>query len=165
VDFRNTVIIMTSNAGSHLLKNMTGAAESEVRAAVMAELDRAFRPEFLNRIDEIVLFHALTPEHIKQIVDIQLRNLQGLLAERRITLQLSDAAKDFLAERGYDPVYGARPLKRVIQRDLQDPLALAILEGRVLEGDHVYADVAAGGDRLDFSVIEDEAAFSPVAGR
>jgi ATP-dependent Clp protease ATP-binding subunit ClpB len=158
VDFRNTVIIMTSNVGSHLIKSMAGAPEKEVRAAVMAELDRVFRPEFLNRIDEIVLFHALTPEHIKQIVDIQLRNLQGLLAERRITIQLSEAAKDFLAARGYDPVYGARPLKRVIQRELQDALALAILEGRVLEGDHVYVDVAADGDHLDFSVIEVEPA-------
>ena len=158
VDFRNTVIIMTSNVGSHLIKSMAGAPEKEVRAAVMAELDRVFRPEFLNRIDEIVLFHALTPEHIKQIVDIQLRNLQQLLAERRITIQLSEAAKEFLAARGYDPVYGARPLKRVIQRELQDALALAILEGRVLDGDHVYVDVSADGEHLDFSVIEVEPA-------
>jgi ATP-dependent Clp protease ATP-binding subunit ClpB len=154
VDFKNTVIIMTSNVGSHLIKNMTGAKEAEVRAAVMAELDRTFRPEFLNRIDEIILFHGLTMEHIKQIVDIQLRHLERLLSDRHITLDLSNAAKDFLARRGYDPVYGARPLKRVIQRDLQDPLALALLEGRVAEGETVYVDVAPDGEHLEFSAAE-----------
>jgi len=135
---------------------MTGGDPEDVRAAVMAEVDRTFRPEFLNRIDEIILFHNLTPDHIKQIVDIQLKHLEDLLADRRISLTLSDAAKDFLAQRGYDPVYGARPLKRTLQRELQDPLALAILEGRVLDGDLVYVDVASEGDRLDFSVVEPE---------
>jgi len=154
VDFKNTVIIMTSNVGSHLIKEMSNRDQEEVRRAVMAELDRTFRPEFLNRIDEIILFHALTPEHIKQIVAIQVRALQQLLAERRITLTLSEAAQDFLAERGYDPIYGARPLKRTLQRELQDALALAILEGQVREGDTVYADVAPEGDRLTFSVVE-----------
>ncbi len=156
VDFRNTVIIMTSNVGSQHIKAMTGGDPEDVRAAVMAEVDRTFRPEFLNRIDEIILFHSLTPEHIKQIVDIQLKHLEDLLADRRISITLSDAAKDFLAQRGYDPVYGARPLKRTLQRELQDPLALAILEGRVLDGDLVYVDVASEGDRLDFSVVEPE---------
>ena len=156
VDFSNTVIIMTSNVGSHLIKEMAGEDPQKVRAAVMAELDRTFRPEFLNRIDEIVLFHSLTPEHIKQIVDIQLRHLEELLAERRIKLVLSEEAKNFLAEHGYDPVYGARPLKRTLQRELQDPLALEILEGRVMDGDTVYADLAPEGDHLVFSVLEGE---------
>jgi ATP-dependent Clp protease ATP-binding subunit ClpB len=155
VDFRNTVIIMTSNTGSHLIKEMTNRNAEEVRRAVLAELDRTFRPEFLNRIDEIILFHNLTLDDIKQIVEIQIRGLQRLLAERRIRIELSENAKEFLAEHGYDPVFGARPLKRAIQRDLQDPLALAILEGQVQEGEIVY--VEAEGDHLVFSATELEA--------
>jgi len=154
VDFKNTVIIMTSNVGSHLIKEMSSRQEDDIRRAVMAELDRTFRPEFLNRIDEIILFHALTTEHLKEIVAIQLRGLGDLLADRRITLTLSEAAQDFLAERGYDPVFGARPLKRTLQREVQDTLALAILEGHVREGDTVYADLAPDGDHLEFSVVE-----------
>jgi len=121
---------------------------------VLAELDRTFRPEFLNRIDEIILFHSLTREHLRQIVGIQLRHLERLLAERHITLELSDEAQDYLADRGFDPVFGARPLKRTIQRELQDPLALAILEGRVAEGEHVYVELAPEGDHLVFSAAE-----------
>ncbi len=154
VDFKNTVIIMTSNVGSHLIKEMSSRQEDDIRRAVMAELDRTFRPEFLNRIDEIILFHALTTEHLKEIVAIQLRGLGDLLADRRITLTLSEAAQDFLAERGYDPVFGARPIKRTLQREVQDTLALAILEGHVREGDTVYADLAPDGDHLEFSVVE-----------
>ncbi|NLE52556.1 MAG: ATP-dependent chaperone ClpB [Chloroflexi bacterium] len=154
VDFRNTVIIMTSNAGSHLIKEMNKRNEAEIRQAVLAELDRTFRPEFLNRIDEVILFHSLTREHLRQIVGIQLRHLERLLGERRIGLELSDAAQSYLADVGYDPVYGARPLKRAIQRELQDPLALAILEGRVQEGESVHVDVAPEGDRLVFSAAE-----------
>src|SRR5690606_21109454 len=130
VDFKNTVIIMTSNVGSHLIKEMNERNAGDIRQAVLAELDRTFRPEFLNRIDEVILFHSLTREHLRQIVGIQLRSLAELLRERGITLELSDAARDYLADAGFDPVYGARPLKRAIQRELQDPLALAILEGR-----------------------------------
>jgi len=151
VDFKNTVIIMTSNVGSDLIKQMTAHNEDEVRHAVLEQLDRTFRPEFLNRIDEIILFHALTKEDIKQIVDIQIGHLERLLAERHIGITLSEQAKAFLAERGYDPVFGARPLKRAIQRELQDTLALAILEGQVREGETVYVDVAPEGDRLTFS--------------
>jgi ATP-dependent Clp protease ATP-binding subunit ClpB len=158
VDFKNTVIIMTSNVGSQLIKEMAARPESDIRAAVMSELDRTFRPEFLNRIDEVILFHSLTPEHIKQIVDIQLHDLERLLADRHITIQLSDAAKTFLAERGYDPVFGARPLKRTLQRELQDPLALAILEGRVLDGERVSVNAAPEGDHLAFEVVEREMA-------
>jgi ATP-dependent Clp protease ATP-binding subunit ClpB len=118
----------------------------------MAELDRAFRPEFLNRIDEIILFHNLTREHIKVIVDIQLADLARRLADRHITINLSEQAKAFLAEQGYDLVYGARPLKRVMQRELQDPLALALLEGRVLDGETVDVDVDLEGTQLTFGL-------------
>jgi ATP-dependent Clp protease ATP-binding subunit ClpB len=154
VDFKNTVIIMTSNVGSHLIKEMNERNAGDIRQAVLVELDRTFRPEFLNRIDEVILFHSLTRDHLRQIVGIQLRGLAELLRERGISLELSDAARDYLADAGFDPVYGARPLKRAIQRELQDPLALAILEGRVQEGESVYVDVAPEGDRLVFSAAE-----------
>jgi ATP-dependent Clp protease ATP-binding subunit ClpB len=152
VDFKNTVIIMTSNVGSQIIKEMSDRDSDDIRAAVMAELDRAFRPEFLNRIDEIILFHNLTREHIKVIVDIQLADLARRLADRHITINLSEQAKAFLAEQGYDLVYGARPLKRVMQRELQDPLALALLEGRVLDGETVYVDVDLEGTQLTFGL-------------
>ncbi len=151
VDFKNTVIIMTSNVGSHLIKQMTGRDREDVRQAVMTELDRTFRPEFLNRIDEITLFHNLEREHMRRIVDIQLDRLSHLLAERRITVNLSDAAKSYLANRGYDPVFGARPLKRVIQREVHDTLAKALLEGHVHDGEHVYVDYDEQG--LTFQTI------------
>ncbi len=154
VDFRNTVIIMTSNVGSQLIKERGGTDDPRTRAAVLAELDRHFRPEFLNRIDEIILFHSLRPEHITQIVDIQVQRLQKLLAERNLSISLSDRARRFLAERGYDPAFGARPLKRVIQRELQDPLALHVLEGRLKEGEHVFVDV--DGDHLAFETVVPE---------
>jgi ATP-dependent Clp protease ATP-binding subunit ClpB len=158
VDFTNTVIIMTSNVGSAIIKNMANADPKAVRSAVLPELDAYFRPEFLNRLDDIILFHSLTQADIERIVHIQLRRLESMLASRRISLQLTADARAWLAERGYDPVYGARPLKRAIQRDLQDPLALEILEGRVREGDHVIVDVAPGGEKLIFTVIEPEIA-------
>ena len=156
VDFTNTVIIMTSNVGSQLLKEMGGSEAPNVREAVLRELDRHFRPEFLNRLDEIILFHSLKKEHILQIVDIQIRRLRKLLSERNLTLELTEAAREFLAEHGYDPVFGARPLKRTIQRELQDPLALYILEGQVEEGNHILVDVDPSGERLTFQVIEPE---------
>ncbi|MDH7485827.1 MAG: ATP-dependent chaperone ClpB [Anaerolineae bacterium] len=147
VDFKNTIIIMTSNVGSQYL-NERGLSDEEIRKRVMMALRAQFRPEFLNRVDEIVVFHSLTREHLEQIVEIQLRRLRGLLAERRLTLELTDGARRFLADAGYDPVYGARPLKRAIQRHLQDPLALALLSGEFGEGDTIVADVE--GDRLSF---------------
>ncbi len=153
VNFKNTVIIMTSNVGSPIIKQMAGRDEEEIRRAVMSELDRTLRPEFLNRIDEVILFHSLEREHIKQIVDIQLRRLQQLLADRRITIALTENAKEYLADIGYDPVFGARPLKRVIQREIQDPLARAILEGRVNEGEHILVDADDQGVLFD-AVIE-----------
>ncbi|MCS7324320.1 MAG: ATP-dependent chaperone ClpB [Anaerolineae bacterium] len=138
VDFRNTVVIMTSNllAGEDL--------ERMTRDEIVRRLQRFFRPEFLNRIDEIVVFHPLTEQHILQIVDIQLERLRKLLADRKIGLEVSEAAKRHLATIGYDPAFGARPLKRAIQHALQDPLSLAILEGRYREGDTVRVDVENG---------------------
>jgi ATP-dependent Clp protease ATP-binding subunit ClpB len=146
VDFTNTVVIMTSNVGSHWIKELGAEAAQD---KVMAELDRSFPPEFLNRIDEIILFHALTLEDLVQIVDIQLRHLQELLRERGLEIEVDPAARRHLAERGFDPVYGARPLKRVIQRELQDPLALALLQGDFHEGDTIRVELR--GDELTFS--------------
>jgi ATP-dependent Clp protease ATP-binding subunit ClpB len=157
VDFKNTVIIMTSNAASQIIKAMASQDPARVRDMVMAELDNTFRPEFLNRIDEIVLFHSLTQQDIMQIVDIQLERLRQMLAERRINLTLSDSAKAYLAQRGYDPVFGARPLKRTIQRDLQDPLARYLLEGAIHEGETVYVDVGSNGE-LTFTNLQPELA-------
>jgi ATP-dependent Clp protease ATP-binding subunit ClpB len=143
VDFKNTVVIMTSNAGSEAWSGKR-ESEAEARRYVMEVLRSTFRPEFLNRIDEIVVFHPLSREHLGQIVEIQLGRLRGLLAARKIDLQLSAAARALLAERGYDPVYGARPLKRAIQQLLQDPLALALLRGDFGEGDTVLVDARDG---------------------
>ncbi len=154
VDFTNTVIIMTSNVSSQIIKQMGPDADrAALREAVMLEVDQVFRPEFLNRIDEIILFRSLTQEDILRIVTIQTRHLENLLHQRGISLELTADAKAYLAEKGYDPVYGARPLKRAIQRELQDPLALAILEGRVREGERVIADANVDGDGLTFSTI------------
>ena len=147
VDFKNTIVIMTSNVGSQFLHEQ-GLSDETIRERVMAALRAQFRPEFLNRIDEIVVFHSLTREHLVQIVEIQLRRLRGLLAERKLTLELTDEARRFLANAGYDPVYGARPLKRAIQRHVQDPLALALLQGEFSEGDTIVADVE--GEKLAF---------------
>jgi ATP-dependent Clp protease ATP-binding subunit ClpB len=141
VDFTNTIVIMTSNTGSRWIKEL--GVES-AREKVLEELDRTFRPEFLNRIDEIILFRNLTKEDLLEIVDIQAHHLQSLLEERHIGLELANGARQYLAEAGYDPVYGARPLKRVIQREVQDPLALALLSGEFAEGDTVRVDVGDG---------------------
>jgi len=135
VDFRNTLIVLTSNLGSEALANLPDGADIErARPAVMEAVRGAFRPEFLNRLDEILLFRRLSRDDMKGIVEIQLRHLQKLLADRKITLEIDGAAEAWLADRGYDPVYGARPLKRVIQRELQNPLAQQILEGRIPDG-------------------------------
>src|SRR5712672_2328196 len=135
VDFRNTLIVLTSNLGSEALANLPDGADIErARPAVMEAVRHAFRPEFLNRLDEILLFRRLSRDDMKGIVEIQLRHLQKLLADRKITLEIDGAAEAWLADKGYDPVYGARPLKRVIQRELQNPLAQQILEGRIPDG-------------------------------
>ena len=143
VDFKNTVLIMTSNIGSAAIAEFAGN-EEKVREHVMEAMRAHFRPEFLNRIDEIVIFHNLKLDDIKRIVEIQLRALAKRLSERGVSLELSDAAKEYLANRGYDPVYGARPLKRTIQKEIIDPLALRILNGDFVSGDKIIADVQRG---------------------
>ena len=144
VDFRNTVIIMTSNLGSSLIQEKAGEGNyAEMKAAVLEIVQGHFRPEFLNRIDEVVVFHPLDRRQIRAIVDIQLSTLRRRLAEREMGLVLSEAAGDRLADAGYDPVYGARPLKRVIQQQLENPLAQRILRGEFAPGDLI--EVSAVG--------------------
>jgi len=146
VDFRNTLIVLTSNLGSDALANLPDGADIETaRPHVMEAVRAAFRPEFLNRLDEILLFRRLSRDDMKGIVEIQLRHLQKLLADRKITLEIDEAAKAWLADKGYDPVYGARPLKRVIQRELQNPLAQQILEGRIPDGATVHVSASPLG--------------------
>jgi ATP-dependent Clp protease ATP-binding subunit ClpB len=160
VDFKNAVIIMTSNVGSQYIRELVGDEEA-MRRRVLEALHAHFRPEFLNRIDEVVIFHTLTREHMKGIIEIQLRNLRRLMAERKISLELTDSAKERMIEEGYDPVYGARPLKRVIQRRVQDPLATKILLREVRDGDHVMIDT--DGERLTFTVVAPDNHQSPDA--
>uniref|UniRef100_A0A831U9X6 Chaperone protein ClpB n=1 Tax=Geobacter metallireducens TaxID=28232 RepID=A0A831U9X6_GEOME len=148
VDFRNTVIIMTSNLGSQWIQQYGASDYTRMKQMVTETLRESFKPEFLNRIDEVVIYHALPLERIKQIIDIQIQGLKKRLAERHITLEISDKAREYLAQEGYDPAYGARPLKRAIQRKVQDPLALMLLEGKFREGDTIRADLSHGGDGL-----------------
>jgi len=159
VDFRNTLIIMTSNIGSQHIQGMGEREYGAMKALVMEELRRAFRPEFLNRVDETVIFHSLGREHLRRIVDIQVGLLLKRLEERKIALVLSDRAKDYLAETGYDPTYGARPLKRAVQRLVFDPLSRGILGGQFREGDTVHADWEKGAEALTFT--RGEAASAP----
>jgi len=159
VDFRNTLIIMTSNLGSEILAAQPeGQDSSAVRDEVMTVVRAAFRPEFLNRLDEILLFHRLTREQMGGIVDIQLCRLTALLEDRKIELTLDAAARDWLADKGYDPVYGARPLKRVIQRELQNPLAELILRGRIADGDRVAVSAGSEGLIINGEAVAAEAA-------
>jgi ATP-dependent Clp protease ATP-binding subunit ClpB len=149
VDFRNTLIIMTSNLGAEFLANLREEEDVDaVRDQVMGVVRANFRPEFLNRVDDIILFHRLKREQMQTIVEIQLGRLRKLLEDRKIVIDLDESARKFLADKGYDPVYGARPLKRVIQRQVQDPLAEKILAGEVRDGDRVA--ITAGTDRLLF---------------
>jgi ATP-dependent Clp protease ATP-binding subunit ClpB len=144
VDFKNTVIIMTSNIGSQYLQQLGGREQERARELVLAALREHFPPEFLNRVDEIIVFHPLTREHLRAIVDIQLHALAARLADRKISVRFTDAARDLLIEEGYDPVYGARPLKRTIQRRVLDPLALKILAGEFKDGDEIVIDAERG---------------------
>jgi ATP-dependent Clp protease ATP-binding subunit ClpB len=142
VDFRNAVVVMTSNLGSQLIQELAGEENYEtMRDSVMEVVSQQFRPEFVNRIDETVVFHPLAREQIHAIARIQMRHLEGRLAERDLKLEISDAALDKLAEAGFDPVYGARPLKRAIQTQIENPLAKRILEGEFVPGDTIEVDV------------------------
>jgi len=153
VDFRNTVIIMTSNIGSQYILEGIRADWGEVEMQVTSALRQHFRPEFLNRVDDIIVFKPLTLEQIEDIIAIQLHRLEQLLAERKLSIELTPEAKRALAEEGYDPAFGARPLKRAIQRLIQNPLALAVLEGRFGEGDRVLVTRGTNGE-LEFTRAE-----------
>ena len=164
VDFKNTVVIMTSNVGSHFIAEAAvaravtsrdadeGTLDEETKREVLDALRAQFRPEFLNRVDEIIVFHALTRAQMRVIIDIQLKGLMKRLEERKIKVELSDSAKDRIIAEGYDPTYGARPLKRAIQREILDPLAMRVLEGDFKEGDVVRID--ASGGALQFTRAE-----------
>jgi ATP-dependent Clp protease ATP-binding subunit ClpB len=165
VDFKNTVIILTSNLGTEFL-GLEGD-QTQARAQVMQAVRAHFRPEFLNRLDEVILFQRLTRANMDKIVDIQIGRLGQLLADRKITVTLDDKARTWLGNAGYDPVYGARPLKRVIQRRLQDPLAQMILEGRIGDGAVVVVSASATGLTLngqEFAATNDELGDVPPPG-
>jgi ATP-dependent Clp protease ATP-binding subunit ClpB len=155
VDFKNTIVIMTSNIGSHRILEYRGAFEGEayerMKDAVLEEMRQYFRPEFLNRVDEIIVFHALSEEHLKEIVEIQLDRLRQRLAERHIKLELTDAARAHLVRAGYDPHYGARPLKRAIQREIETPLGRRILRGEVRDDQTVFVDFDPSSGELNFT--------------
>jgi ATP-dependent Clp protease ATP-binding subunit ClpB len=148
VDFRNTVVIMTSNLGSSYIQELARWEEEEMKKRVMEALRAHFRPEFLNRIDDVIIFHGLTRSQLKEIVEIQVEHLRKRLEAQKIAIRLTDEAKDHLASEGYDPAFGARPLKRVIQREVQNPLSLKLLDGTFKEGDQVIAEMKEG--RLSF---------------
>jgi ATP-dependent Clp protease ATP-binding subunit ClpB len=167
VDFRNTLIILTSNLGAeYLAAQPEGEDSTAVRGQVMAAVRAHFRPEFLNRLDEIILFHRLTRGQMDTIVDIQIEHLAALLKDRKISITLDAKAKAWLARAGYDPVYGARPLKRVIQRRLQDPLAELILQGKIKDGDTVKVSSGKQGlviNGTEFAASDDAAALLDAA--
>jgi ATP-dependent Clp protease ATP-binding subunit ClpA len=161
VDFKNTVIVMTSNIGTGFVdKNRIGfsvlgkdKATEDSRKRLLEALRSQFRPEFLNRVDDIIVFNSLTREHLSQIVDIQLQNVSKLLKDRKVKLEVSAAAKDAIISEGYDPQYGARPMKRAIQRLISDPLSLKLITGEFLEGDTILVDAKEGQPELQFSKL------------
>jgi ATP-dependent Clp protease ATP-binding subunit ClpB len=157
VDFKNTVIIMTSNIGSSYLQAAAQRPDEmeEARKQVMLALQAHFRPEFLNRVDDVVIFNPLGKTELARIIDLRLEDLKRLIADRRITLDLTDAARELLFAEGYDPSYGARPLKRAIQRLIQDPLALRILDGEVRHGDHVLVDADTKARKMTFQAVRE----------
>jgi len=161
VDFKNTVIIMTSNVGSQALLEVNDENREMVEARVMAVLRDTFKPEFLNRVDDVIMFNPLTEADLRRIVDLQLAHVQELLVDRRVTLDVTPEAKDLLVAEGYDPIYGARPLKRVIQRLVQNPLALAMLEGEYGEGDTIRVTHEAGAPALGFERVPAHGAGQP----
>jgi ATP-dependent Clp protease ATP-binding subunit ClpB len=149
VDFRNTVLVMTSNVGSAAISELASRDPERARKEAQEALRATFRPEFLNRIDDIILFNPLGKEQLEKIVDLQLADVARLLAERNITIELTPAARALLLQEGYDPAYGARPLRRALQRMVQDPLALEILDGKILPGEHIVADAPGGKIRFE----------------
>jgi ATP-dependent Clp protease ATP-binding subunit ClpC len=162
IDFKNTVVIMTSNVGARdITKNTTlgfvqqseAQAFAKIAEKVKDEITRTFNPEFLNRLDDVIVFHPLSRAHISQIVGIVLRELTGRLTEEELTLRLTDAATDFLVQHGYDEHYGARPLKRAIQRYVEDPLSDKILLGEFARGDEIEVDAAPDRERLVFRAL------------
>ena len=145
VDFKNTIIIMTSNVGSQWIQELGATQRDEMEKRVIEALRAGFKPEFLNRIDEIIIFENLTREQIVDIVEIQMNRLAKRLSDQRLDLTLSEDAKKFLAEKGYDPVYGARPLKRAMQKYIENPLSMEILKGNIMEGDKIAAEINETG--------------------
>ncbi|HEY4961842.1 MAG TPA: AAA family ATPase, partial [Terriglobales bacterium] len=167
IDFKNTIVIMTSNIGSSYLQQ-AGAApdkQEEAHEQVMDALRTHFKPEFLNRVDDIIFFNPLGKEQLTKIVDLRLEDLRKLLADRKITLQLTPKAKELIFTEGYDPNYGARPLKRAIQKLVQDPLAMKILDGEVLRGDRVKVDADPKAKKLTFKVTERKVESEAVAAK
>jgi ATP-dependent Clp protease ATP-binding subunit ClpB len=168
VDFRNTVIIMTSNIGSAFLQSEGTRSEQEFDEAskqVMNALHGHFKPEFLNRVDDIIVFRPLGKEQLVKIIELRLEDVRRLLADRKISLELTDAAKDLLFTEGFDPNFGARPLKRAIQKLVQDPLALKILDGEVLHGDHVVVDADKKTGKMVFEVSKRVGEKAPAKAR
>jgi ATP-dependent Clp protease ATP-binding subunit ClpB len=169
VDFKNTIVIMTSNIGSQRILQYKGSFIGEVydrmKAAVLDEMRRHFRPEFLNRVDEVIVFHALSAEHLKQIVEIQLNQLRRRLAERHIGLELTDAARTHLVEVGFDPAYGARPLKRTIQKEIETVIGRMLLKGQVRDGQAVHVDYDPSKGGLTFTPRAPAAAAEPAGAR
>jgi ATP-dependent Clp protease ATP-binding subunit ClpB len=153
VDFRNTVLVMTSNVGSTAIFELSSKNPERARKEAMDALRAAFRPEFINRIDEIVIFNPLGKDQLERIVELLLKDVEKLLVERQITFELTAAAKELLLREGYDPAYGARPLRRTIQRMIQDPLAMQILEGTVLPGDRIRVDRDGQKDAMRFERV------------
>jgi ATP-dependent Clp protease ATP-binding subunit ClpB len=161
VDFRNTVVVMTSNLGSDLIQEMAAEGDYDaMKAAVMGVVGKYFRPEFINRVDEAVVFHPLAREQIRGIAHIQLQGLMNRLLERDLSLEIDDALLDQLVEVGFDPVYGARPLKRAIQQQLENPLAQDILAGKFPPGSHIHASLEDGRARFTAVAAEEEALAS-----
>jgi ATP-dependent Clp protease ATP-binding subunit ClpB len=155
VDFKNTIIIMTSNIGSTFLAAESLRSDQEFEKAseqVMNQLHAHFRPEFLNRVDDIIIFRPLGKDQLVKIIELRLEDVRRLLADRKISLELTDAARDLLFTQGYDPNFGARPLKRAIQKLIQDPLALKILDGEILHGDHVIVDADKKAGKMKFEI-------------
>jgi len=164
IDFKNTIVIMTSNLGSDRILEYRGAFQGEryeqMKQVVLEELRSRFRPEFLNRIDEVIVFHGLTEEHLRRIIDLQLERLKARLKDRRLPLEWTEAAKEYLVRIGYDPAYGARPLKRAIQREVETAMGKALLQGTIRDGQRVKVDHEPGKEALTFTPVPEPQTLS-----